>query len=87
MDKLRSKKKTDKRLIKNWRPISLLNIDAELISEVLAKRIRKHLPSLISSNQTVSVDKRFISEGSRLISDILEIMDLLKVKGRYKKSF
>ena len=27
-------KKTDKRLIKNWRLISLLNIDAKLISKV-----------------------------------------------------
>ena len=37
-------KKTDKRLIKIWRPISLLNIDAKLIFKVLTKRIKKHLP-------------------------------------------
>ena len=55
--KLIDKKDRDKRLIKNWRPISLLNIDAKLISKVLAKRIKKHLPSLISSNQTAYVVK------------------------------
>ena len=58
--KLIGKKDRDKRLIKNWRPISLLKIDARLISKVLAKRSKKHLPSLISSNQTVYVDKRII---------------------------
>ena len=37
------------------------------------------MPSLISSNQTAY--KRFISEGGRLIYDILEITDLLRIKG------
>ena len=78
--KLNEKKDRDKRLIKNWRPIFLLNTDAKLISKILGKRIRKHLPSLISSNQTAYLDKRFISKGGRLISDILEITDLLKIK-------
>ena len=78
--KLTEKKDRDKRLIKNWRPIVLLNTDAKLISKILGKRIRKHLPSLISSNQTAYLDKRFISKGGRLISDILEITDLLKIK-------
>ena len=61
---IKKKKKIDrdKTLIKNWRPISLLSIDAKLISKVLAKRIKKHLTSLIFSNQTAYVDKIFISE-------------------------
>ena len=67
-------------MIKNWRPISPLNIDAKRISKVLAKRIKKKLPSLISSNQTAYVGKKIISKGGRLISDILEITDLLKIK-------
>ena len=72
-----NEKKIDKRLIKNWRPISLLNIDSKLISKVLAKRIKEHLLSLISPNQTAYVNKRFISEESWLIFDILEITDIL----------
>ena len=67
-------------MIKTWRPISLLNTDAKLISKVLAKRFKKHLPSLIFSNQTAYVDKRFISEGGRMMSDILEITNILKIK-------
>ena len=48
---------------------------------MLAERLKKVLPSLISKNQTAYVKGRFISEGGRLISDILEISDNLKIKG------
>ena len=79
--KLIEKKDKDKKLIKNWRPISLLNNDTKLISKVLAERLKKVLPSLISKNKTVYVKGIFIIVGGRLISDILEISDNLKIKG------
>ena len=59
----------------------LLNIDTKLISKVLAGRLKNALPSLISSDQTAYVKGRFISEGGRLISDVLEICDKLQIKG------
>ena len=39
--KLIEKKDKDKKLIKNWRPISLFNIDTKLICKVLAERLKK----------------------------------------------
>ena len=48
---------------------------------MLAERLKKVLPSLISKNQTAYVKQRFISEGGGLISVILEISDHLKIKG------
>ena len=32
----------DKRLIKNWHPISLLNVDAKIISKILVDRVKKN---------------------------------------------
>ena len=48
---------------------------------MLAERLKKVLPSLISKNETACVKGRFISKGGRLMSDILEISDNLKIKG------
>ena len=38
--------------LKNWRPISLLNVDYKLLSQVLAKRMELTLPKLIHTDQT-----------------------------------
>ena len=52
----------------------------KIISKVLSTRIKNVLPFLISSNQTAFVRNRFISESERVISDILEISNLLALK-------
>ena len=79
--KLIEKRDKDKRLIHNWRPISLLNVDVKIISKALSKRLKNVLPSLISDNQSAYVDGRFISEGGRLIADVLQITNMLKLNG------
>ena len=47
--KLIEKKDRDKRFIKNWRPISLLNVDSKLISKALSEKLKEVLQDLISS--------------------------------------
>ena len=59
----------------------MLNIDTKLISKVIAIRLNKILNDLISKNQTSYLNNRFISEGGSLISDIVEITDLLQIEG------
>ena len=75
------KKEKDKRLIKNWRPISLLNVDAKVISKCLANRVKKVIPSLISSDQTAYVPGRYIGESVRLTSDLLEYTNIHNLPG------
>ena len=71
------KKGKNKTFIKNWRPISLLNVDCKIALKALAERLKKILPVLISHKQTAYVKDRFICEtGSRLISDIIEVTDV-----------
>ena len=67
--------------IKNWRPISLLNVDYKIISKALASRVKKVLPNLISPQQTAYVENRFIGESGRLIADITEITDVINKEG------
>ena len=59
--------------MKKSRWISLLNTDMKIISKVLSTKIKNVLPFLISSNQMVFVENRFLSESGRVILDILEI--------------
>ena len=61
------KKERDKRFIKNWHPISLLNVDYKIIAKALATSLQ----------QTAYVKNKFIGEGRRLISDILEMSESL----------
>ena len=58
-------------LLKNWRPISLLNVDYKIATKALALRLRKVLPSIVSDVQTGYVKGRFIRENIRMISDIM----------------
>ena len=51
------------------------------MSKALSKSLKKVLPSLISDNQTTYGDERFISQCGRLIADVLQLTDVLKLSG------
>ena len=71
----------DKRYIKSRRPISLLNVDAKIISKVMANRLKKVIGTLIYSNQTAYVPGRFIGESVRLVPDLTEYTDIHNLPG------
>ena len=75
------KKGRDKRLVKNWRPISLMNVDTKIASKVLALRMKKVIPNLINYDQTAHVKGRSIGESIRIIDDMLYHADQENLDG------
>ena len=64
-------KKGARENIRNWRPISLLNVDYKILSKVFAERLKKVLPYIIHSDQKGCIAGRNIGENVRLIEDLL----------------
>ena len=75
------KKDKDKRYIKNWRPISLINVDAKILSKILATRMKRVLSKIINCNQTAYVKGRYIGESIRLLIDVLDYTDRNDIDG------
>ena len=48
--------------------------------ELFASRLKTELVSIISLEQTVYIEKRFIAEDGRLVFDILSVTDNSKIK-------
>ena len=64
---LTEKKRKDKRCIKKWRPISLMNVDTKIASKAIALRLKKVIPKLIQCDQTAYVNNHYTGEANRLI--------------------
>ena len=75
------KKGKDRNYLENWRPISLINVDAKIASKVIAARIIKVLPEIIHTNQTGYVKDRFIGEAARSIIDVMEYTKQQNIPG------
>ena len=67
--------------LKNWRPISLLNVTYKLASAALAARLKKVLPKIISNTQTGFLQDRFIGETTRLVYDLMCYTEQKKING------
>ena len=60
-----------RQFLKNWRPISLLNVDYKMLSAVLSNRIKTALSEVISSTQKGFLKGRYIGENTRLVYDVI----------------
>ena len=65
------KQDKDRNYLKNWRPISLLNVVYKLASSAIANRMKTVLDSLIHEDQKGFISGRCLSKNIRLIYDVL----------------
>ena len=75
------KKDKDKRWIKNWRPISLVNVNVKIASKAIAKRLENVLPLIIHYDQNAFVKGRTIFDAVRTISDVMEFTKMPDYQG------
>lgn len=71
----------DRCKLKNWRPISLLNVDYKIASKALAMRVEKIIHKLINTDQSGFVKGRFIGESVRTIQDIMDFTKQKNIPG------
>ena len=66
-------------LIKNYRPISIINIDYKIIASILANKFHTVLHKLISHDQAAYIKGKTLFQNIRLIQDIILYADKHKI--------
>jgi exonuclease III len=69
-------KKGPKSQAKNYRPISLLNVDVKILTGILANRLQRHVRSIIHSDQQGFIRGRNIQTNIQRLDDMLHYMKL-----------
>ena len=64
-----------KHFLKNWRPITLLNVDFKIASACIANRIKPILRNIISETPKGFLKGRYIWECTRLIYDLIDKLE------------
>ena len=75
------KKKKNTEYLKNWRPVSSLNVDYTIATKTIALRLEKILPNLIHPCQIGYLKGRFIGESIRLIADTMHFTEEKNIPG------
>jgi len=73
-------KKGPREDIRNYRPISLLNVDVKILSKMLSNRLGPLLTSVIGQGQT-GIRGRYIQENIRTVQDVIYDLKATKRPG------
>jgi len=65
-------KKGDRDDLKNWRPISLLNVDYKIFTKALTSKLSPALAEIIEPSQTASIKGRTILDNVSLARDLID---------------
>lgn len=71
----------DKRYIDNLRPITLLNVDYKLFTQIFANRLKEGMGQIISETQSGFLKDRSIHNNIRLVLDLLDYKDFIEDTG------
>lgn len=74
------KQKGDRNQMKNYRPISLLNVDYKILTRIFANRLKQVIGSIINENQTCCVPNRDISDTISSIRDIIDYCSIENIE-------
>uniref|UniRef100_A0A803SPA4 Reverse transcriptase domain-containing protein n=1 Tax=Anolis carolinensis TaxID=28377 RepID=A0A803SPA4_ANOCA len=66
------KENTDQEDIKNYRPISLLNVDYKIFSSIMADRLKNFLENWINQDQTGFLPNRQIKDNVRMVINLID---------------
>ena len=70
-----------RQFLKNWRPITLLNVFYKIISGCLSYRIKNTLDCLISETQSGFIKGRYIGDNTRFVYDLMSFTELTNTPG------
>lgn len=72
-------KKGDEDLLKNWRPITLLNVDYKIAAQTLACRLKTVISKIIDTDKNGYVKNRCIGFNIRPIQDVIDCSEQFNV--------
>ncbi|KAJ1184566.1 hypothetical protein NDU88_001370 [Pleurodeles waltl] len=73
------KQKGEKEDLKNWRPISLLNVDYTLLVKAMANRLKKVVEKIADPDQTCGIPGRQMADSLALVQDMIQYIKSRKV--------
>jgi len=85
-------KKGDRKLLKNYRPLSLGTYDYKILAFVLAKRLQQVIKSVVHTDQSAYIKGRYIGLNARFIADFYDYCEKYDKEGiilslDYEKAF
>ena len=75
------KKDKDLRYLKNWRPVSLLNTDYNILAKALAGKLQNVISKLVNEDQVGYITGRYIGETIRTIDNIMILTEKEQIHG------
>ena len=71
----------DRNLLKNWRPLTMLNSTYKFYSAILANRLKSTLETVVNPDQTGFIANRFIGDNTRLLYDTINHCEMENKEG------